>query len=84
MIPPRTELPDGKRLSDNVDLRPIAGSKIFVYMSQYKQKKTILFVKTCILSRVTATATKERRRDRPKDKGETRWEQTTIKGNNDE
>ena len=33
----------GRRLSHNPDLRRIAGSKIFVYMSRYEQKNPILF-----------------------------------------
>ena len=49
-----TEMPGGRHPSDGVDLRPIAGSKIFVYMSQYKQKKRFIVLQRAVFPDVLA------------------------------
>ena len=50
-----TEMPGGRHPSDGVDLRPIAGSKIFVYgMSQCKQKKRFIVLQRAVFPDVLA------------------------------
>ena len=48
-----------ERLSGDSDLRPNAGSKIFVYMSQYKQKNPILFFQKAVYRFATSWNTTE-------------------------